>query len=99
MESSMTTRLRPDVRGASTNRIRTGRAVRATTTMDGATGGWVVVTVGDTGVGIPTEDVKKVFEPLFTTKAKSIGLDLAISKGLVENNRGTIDLQRSWNKG
>ena len=37
--------------------------------------------------------MKKVFEPLFTTRAKGIGLGLAISKNLVEVNGGSIEVE------
>jgi len=43
----------------------------------------VTVSFTDTGVGIPEENLGKLFEPLFTTKAKGIGLGLAIVKALV----------------
>jgi signal transduction histidine kinase len=34
--------------------------------------------------------MEQLFEPLFTTKARGIGLGLALSQGLVHANRGTI---------
>lgn len=46
----------------------------------------------DTGCGIPEENMEKIFEPLFTTKPKGIGLGLAISKRLVEQNGGKIEV-------
>jgi signal transduction histidine kinase len=46
----------------------------------------------DTGCGIPEENMNKIFEPLFTTKPKGIGLGLAISKRLVEQNGGKIEV-------
>ncbi|MGD0795141.1 MAG: ATP-binding protein [Dehalococcoidales bacterium] len=46
----------------------------------------------DTGCGISEENMKKIFEPLFTTKPKGIGLGLAISKRLVEQNGGKIEV-------
>jgi len=52
----------------------------------------VAITVRDTGVGIPGEDLERLFEPLFTTKAKGIGLGLALAKILVEGHGGTIDV-------
>jgi signal transduction histidine kinase len=46
----------------------------------------------DTGGGIPIENLEKIFEPLFTTRPKGIGLGLAISKRLVEENGGKIEV-------
>ena len=37
--------------------------------------------------------MKKLFEPLFTTRAKGIGLGLAVSKNLMEANGGTIEVE------
>jgi PAS domain S-box-containing protein len=54
---------------------------------------WVAVSVADTGQGIPEEDLEKVFEPLFTTKAKGIGLGLAIARTLVEGHGGEIRVE------
>lgn len=47
----------------------------------------------DTGVGISPENIEKIFEPLFTTKAKGIGLGLTISKMLAEVNGGKITVK------
>ncbi|MHB8104924.1 MAG: ATP-binding protein [Dehalococcoidales bacterium] len=53
----------------------------------------------DTGCGIPEENIQKIFEPLFTTKPKGIGLGLAISKRLVEQNGGKIEVASQVGKG
>lgn len=53
--------------------------------------GTVVVSVADTGEGFSKETQEKLFEPLFTTKVRGIGLGLAISKTLVEAHGGTIE--------
>lgn len=53
----------------------------------------------DTGCGIPEENLEKIFEPLFTTKPKGIGLGLAISKRLVEQNGGKIEVNSQVGKG
>ncbi len=57
------------------------------------------IAVKDTGVGIPPENINKLFEPLFTTKAKGIGLGLAVSKNLVEANGGKIEVESKPGKG
>ncbi|MBN1965142.1 MAG: GAF domain-containing protein [Anaerolineae bacterium] len=47
----------------------------------------------DTGVGILPENLGRAFEPLFTTRSQGIGLGLAVSQRMVENNGGTISVQ------
>lgn len=53
----------------------------------------------DTGCGVPEENLEKIFEPLFTTKPKGIGLGLAISKRLVEQNGGKIEVSSQKGQG
>jgi PAS domain S-box-containing protein len=55
--------------------------------------GMVAIAVRDTGGGIPPENISRLFEPLFTTKTKGIGLGLAVSKKLTEANGGRIEVQ------
>jgi PAS domain S-box-containing protein len=57
------------------------------------------IAVQDSGVGIPPENMKKLFEPLFTTKTKGIGLGLAVSRKLAEANGGRIEVQSEPDKG
>ena len=52
----------------------------------------VALTIRDTGCGISAKNMSKLFEPLFTTKPKGIGLGLALSKTLIESNEGAIDV-------
>jgi signal transduction histidine kinase len=54
-------------------------------------GRWLLVTVKDTGPGIPPENLPKLFEPLFTTKLRGIGLGLPVSRKLVEAHGGTLE--------
>lgn len=55
----------------------------------------------DTGCGIATEDLDKIFDPLFTTKAqgKGTGLGLSICHGIVEQHGGTITADSTHGKG
>ncbi|MGD0751208.1 MAG: PAS domain S-box protein [Anaerolineales bacterium] len=62
-------------------------------------GDMIAITVQDTGTGIPPENMGKLFEPLFTTKTKGIGLGLAVSQRLIEANGGTIEARSEPGKG
>lgn len=55
----------------------------------------IVVTIGDTGVGIPAEHLGSIFEPFFTTKAdgRGTGLGLSISHALVTAQGGRIEAE------
>jgi signal transduction histidine kinase len=53
----------------------------------------IQVWVKDNGSGIPEELRQRIFEPLFTTKTRGIGLGLAIVLGLVRRHGGTVELQ------
>jgi signal transduction histidine kinase len=59
----------------------------------------VLLTVQDSGSGIAPENIEKLFEPLFTTKSKGIGLGLAVCKNLVEANGGSIEVQSTPGQG
>jgi len=60
---------------------------------------WIAVSFIDTGDGIPQENMGRIFEPLFTTKAKGIGLGLALAKTIVERHGGTIEVESEVGKG
>jgi signal transduction histidine kinase len=49
-----------------------------------------LITVTDTGIGIAPENLPRIFEPYFTTKARGSGLGLAISRRIIEAHGGTI---------
>lgn len=59
----------------------------------------IIVSVQDTGVGIPEHVKTKMFTPLFTTKSKGQGLGLAVIKRLVEALNGTISFESQENQG
>ena len=48
------------------------------------------MTIKDNGPGIKKEDFHRLFEPFYTTKAKGIGMGLAISRSLIEENGGQL---------
>ncbi|MBW8012192.1 MAG: PAS domain S-box protein [Chloroflexi bacterium] len=60
---------------------------------------WVHISVKDSGGGIAEKNQKKIFEPLFTTKARGIGLGLPLSKRLVEANGGELIMESVEGKG
>jgi signal transduction histidine kinase len=64
-----------------------------------AGGSAVRLEVIDTGSGISDENLDQIFEPLFTTKARGIGLGLAVSRSLVHANRGSINVRSAVGKG
>jgi signal transduction histidine kinase len=57
------------------------------------------ITLRDSGVGIATENLDKIFSPFFTTKARGQGLGLAACKRLIEAQDGTITMQSEVGKG
>jgi len=60
---------------------------------------WVAVSFTDTGVGISEENLERLFESFFTTKAKGIGLGLTLAKTLVEGHGGSIEVESEVGKG
>ena len=50
----------------------------------------VELDVADTGVGIAEKDLARVLEPLYSTKARGLGLGLAIARAILEKNRGSL---------
>jgi len=53
----------------------------------------VVITVADTGGGIPQEKINRIFEPFYTTKKKGSGLGLMIVQRIVREHGGRIELE------
>jgi signal transduction histidine kinase len=57
------------------------------------------IAVSDTGVGIRSEDLNKIMEPLYSTKARGIGLGLAITRAIVEKHGGKLEVASELGQG
>ena len=61
--------------------------------------GQVLISVSDTGAGLPAERADEIFNAFFTTKPQGSGMGLAISKSIVESHGGRIWAQRDGGRG
>ena len=61
--------------------------------------GFLELDITDTGNGISAENKGKIFEPLFTTRAKGIGLGLAVSRSIIDRHGGQIEAKSAVGKG
>jgi signal transduction histidine kinase len=59
----------------------------------------VEVDVADTGVGIPPDILHRIMEPLFSTKARGMGLGLAIARSILQKNRGSLRVSSELGQG
>lgn len=75
------------------------RRGRVTVTSEAREQGWIAVSVTDTGPGITAENMQRIFEPLFTTKAKGIGLGLAVTRTAIELHGGQIEVHSEPGRG
>ena len=64
--------------------------IQLTTAAQGQT---MIITLADNGSGIPPEHLPRLFEPLFTTKLRGLGLGLAISREIIERYGGSISVE------
>jgi signal transduction histidine kinase len=69
--------------------------------LDAHAGRYVVITVTDTGSGIPPEVIHRIFDPFFTTKAigQGTGLGLSAVLGIVKSHGGFVDVQSTIGQG
>ena len=60
-----------------------------------------VITIADTGMGIPQDIIGKIFDPFFTTKevGEGTGLGLSISYGIIEKHGGRVEVKSQIGKG
>jgi signal transduction histidine kinase len=62
-------------------------------------GGRLLLSVVDSGPGIPAKDIEKIFEPLYTTRPDGLGLGLTISRSIVERLGGTLSVRNVPGRG
>jgi signal transduction histidine kinase len=65
-----------------------GRAVIGRTELNG--GSSAIISISDSGPGIPPEKFADVFDPFFTTKKQGMGIGLSISRTIVQAHKGRI---------
>lgn len=60
-----------------------------------AANGGLAITVSDTGIGIPPENMGRIFDAFFTTKKEvsGVGLGLSVSYGIIQQHKGSIDVK------
>ncbi|MBS0266062.1 MAG: PAS domain-containing sensor histidine kinase [Planctomycetes bacterium] len=61
--------------------------------------GYVEISVSDTGVGIAPEHITKILQPFFSTKARGIGLGLALTRAILDKNSGTLKVDSELGRG
>ena len=76
--------------------MKTGGILRIQTDVNDQ---WVSISFADSGGGISSENMSKIFEPYFTTKAGGSGLGLLIVRRIVREHGGEIDLSSDPGKG
>lgn len=62
-------------------------------------GGGVLVSVADTGAGIASQDVDRIFNPLFTTKSDGMGMGLSICRSIIEAHDGQLRIASNTPRG
>ncbi len=60
---------------------------------------YILVSIRDTGHGIPETDRKNIFDPFFTTKSHGTGLGLAVAHGIINEHGGRIEVESDPGKG
>lgn len=58
-----------------------------------------IISISDTGVGIPEEDLQKIFDPFYSTKLYRFGMGLPLVKQIISEHLGEIKVESVFNKG
>ncbi len=72
---------------------------RVTITTEAEAESMLKVTVGDAGVGIPPENVERIFKMYYTTKPEGTGIGLALVRRVVDLHRGSIEILSTVGQG
>jgi signal transduction histidine kinase len=60
---------------------------------------WIILSIQDSGIGIPGEDINKLFDPFFSTKEGGIGLGLSLAHRIIDQHHGKIEVESTSGKG
>jgi len=60
---------------------------------------WIQLSIQDTGIGIPPEDMGRLFDPFFSTKEGGIGLGLSIAHRIIDQHGGKIQIESTFGQG
>jgi PAS domain S-box-containing protein len=60
---------------------------------------WLQLTVADSGCGMPPEVVERIWEPFYTTKSAGTGLGLAVTRRIIREHGGAIEIQSAPDRG
>lgn len=77
----------------------TGASGEVTIKSEPSADGEVLISIADTGVGLPAEGAARIFDPFFTTKPHGTGMGLAITRSLVESHGGRLWATSNVGKG
>jgi len=60
---------------------------------------WAMISIKDTGKGIPAKDLQKIFVPFYTKKKQGTGIGLALSRKIIKDHGGLINVKSQVSKG
>jgi two-component system sensor kinase FixL len=64
-----------------------------------AVDGGVEIVFTDTGIGIPSDKLNRIMEPLYSTKARGLGLGLALARAILEKHKGSLRIESELGRG